>query len=125
MLNAAQMIRRELLIRIVRAFDEGSLRDELDRIPIRLRPKNSPSSRCCVYHDRAVIKYRLMALLGFSADDETDEAKTLKEYLDEVLDADRTVAHDEGMEKPQLQPLTVCGPACSGCPATTRASRKA
>ena len=39
--------------------------------------------------------------MGFSADDETDEAKTLKEYLDEVLDADRTVAHDEGMEKPQ------------------------
>ena len=50
MLNAAQMIRRELLIRIVRAFDAGTLRDELDRIPMRLRPKNQASSRCCVYH---------------------------------------------------------------------------
>lgn len=116
MLNAAQMIRRELLIRIVRAFDNGDLRDELDRIPIRLRPKNSQASRCCVYHDRAVIKYRLMALLGFSADDETDESKVLKEYLDDVLSESGGDSADEGMEKPQLQPLTVCGPACSGCP---------
>lgn len=117
MLNAAQLIRRELLIRIVRAFDGGILRSELDRIPIRLRPKDGASSRCCIYHDRAVIKYRLMALLGISADDETDEAKPLKEYFDDVFGDTETHVEDAGMAKPQLQPLTVCGPACSGCPA--------
>ncbi|MBR3922266.1 MAG: Fe-hydrogenase large subunit family protein, partial [Kiritimatiellae bacterium] len=117
MLNAAQLIRRELLIRIVRAFDNGTLRSELDRIPVRLRPKNAASSRCCVYHDRAVIKYRLMALLGISADDETDESKPLKEYFDDVTGDAESCTSDAGMVKPQLQPLTVCGPACSGCPA--------
>ena len=117
MLNAAQLIRRELLIRIVRAFDNGTLRAELDRIPVKLRPKNGASSRCCVYHDRAVIKYRLMALLGVSADDETDESKSLKEYFDDVTGDAESCAPDAGMVKPQLQPLTVCGPACSGCPA--------
>jgi hypothetical protein len=77
MLNAATYLRRELLIRLVRAFDKGTLKEDIDRIPVRLRPKDSDASRCCVYHDRAVIKYRLMALLGISAEEETDEAKTL------------------------------------------------
>ena len=69
MLNAATYLRRELLIRLVRAFDEGVLREEIDRIPVTLRPKDKESSRCCIYHDRAVIKYRLMALLGISAEE--------------------------------------------------------
>ena len=74
--QAAQYIRRELAIRLVRAFDAGNLREEIDQIAVKMRPKNEPSSRCCVYHDRAVIKYRLMALLGYSTEDESDEAKS-------------------------------------------------
>ena len=77
MLNGSTFIRRELMIRIVRAFDDGTLENELDQIPIKLRPKNSVASRCCVYHDRAILKYRLMALLGVSVEDETDESKSL------------------------------------------------
>ena len=75
MLNGSTFIRRELMIRIVRAFDDGTLETELDQIPIKRRPKNSVASDCCVYHDRAIFKYRLMALLGVSVEDETDESK--------------------------------------------------
>ena len=85
MLNGATFLRRELMIRIVRAFDEGTLATELDQIPIKLRPKDSPASRCCVYHDRAVLNYRLMALLGLSVEDETDEAKQ-KELVHQLTD---------------------------------------
>lgn len=106
MLNGATFLRRELMIRLVRAFDADTLADDIDRIAIRLRPKTGGSSRCCVYHDRAVIKYRLLALLGVSAEDETDEAKTLREYLAERSAPDAMTA----------SPLSVCGPACSGCP---------
>lgn len=106
MLNGAQYIRRELLIRFVRAFDSGNLRKEIDQIPVLLRPKHDGSSRCCVYHDRAVLKYRLMALMGIASEDETDETKKLGEYLDEL----------ELLDKPLANPLSVCGPACSGCP---------
>ena len=113
MLNAATYLRRELLIRVVRAFDRGTLREEIDRIPVRLRPKDSDSSRCCIYHDRAVIKYRLMALLGISAEEESDEAKTLSAYLDEVASA---VSAPDGQSDRGSAPLSVCGPACSGCP---------
>ena len=116
MVNGSTYLRRELLIRLVRAFDEGTLCDEIDRIPVLMRPKDADASRCCIYHDRAVIKYRLMALLGISAEEETDEAKTLSSYLDEVLDsAPRPAAADEPPQR-RHAPLSVCGPACSGCP---------
>ncbi len=113
MLNGATFIRRELLIRLVRAFDAGNLAEELDQIPIRLRPKNSESSRCCIFHDRAILKYRLMALLGISVEDETDETKMLKDYLREK-DAPRAAAAEP--VAPSQHVLSVCGPACSGCP---------
>lgn len=113
-MNAAIHIRRELILKIVKAFDAGELEDELDRIAIRLRPKDGDSSRCCVYHDRAVLKYRLMALLGVSVEDERDEAKTLKEYYAELL-AEMTAAKTP-QELAPVNALSVCGPACSGCP---------
>jgi [FeFe] hydrogenase (group B1/B3) len=115
MVNGSTYLRRELLIRLVRAFDGGTLRDEIDRIPVKLRPKDADASRCCVYHDRAVIKYRLMALLGISAEEESDEAKTLSAYLDEVVNADTQRMEDDQFERKNA-PLSVCGPACSGCP---------
>ena len=115
MVNGSTYLRRELLIRLVRAFDEGTLRDQIDRIPVKLRPKDADASRCCVYHDRAVIKYRLMALLGISAEEESDEAKTLSSYLDDVIGG---IARSDTQEHPERKnaPLSVCGPACSGCP---------
>lgn len=120
MLNGAIYIRRELLIRLVRAFDDGTLREELDRIPVKLRPKDLPSSRCCIYHDRAVLKYRLMALLGVMPEEETDETKTLAAYFDDMvarigatLDATAVPAEEPPVVQP---PLSVCGCACSACP---------
>ena len=86
MSNGAERMRRELMIRIVRDFKDGKLADTIDRIPIALRPKTEKSSRCCIYHDRAVLKYRLMGLLGFSSEEETDELRTLKSYLQEAID---------------------------------------
>ena len=46
MLNGATFLRRELLIRLVRAFDEGRLSEEIDRIAVKLRPKDADASRC-------------------------------------------------------------------------------
>ena len=105
MLNGSTFLRRELMIRLVRAFDEGRLAEEIDRIAIRLRPKDSDASRCCIYHDRAVIKYRLMALLGFGVEDEQDETKPLGEYL-----AEREQGADDGRGRPPpggFAPLSV------------------
>lgn len=103
MRNGAEYIRRELMIRLVRAFDAGTLASELDRIPVRLRPRDTESSRCCIYRDRAVLRYRLKALLGavYEDEDEEHEAQPVAALLDRPA--------------PDGPPLTVCGAGCSGC----------
>ncbi len=111
MSNGAEYMRRELMIRLVRLFDQGKLEEELDQVPIRLRPKDGESSRCCVYHDRVVLKYRLMALMGFSCEEETNEAQTLAEYKRQA-----DARFDSGSGAPKGNPLTVCTAGCSGCP---------
>ena len=105
MTNGAEIIRRELMIRLVRAFDAGNLAETIDRIPVEMRPRDAPFSRSSVWHDRAVLKYRIMALLGFSCENETDEARTLRSYLEEMREA----------PPPRGDPMTVCSAGCDGC----------
>lgn len=113
MINGAQYVRRELMIRLVRSFDAGTLETDIDRIPIVMRPKEGAASRCCIYHDRAVLKYRLMCLLGFACEEETDEARPLSSYLAEAMSRPRLAIAEAGAE-----PLSVCSAGCSGCPSS-------
>ena len=104
--NGVVRMRRELMIRLIRSFLAGTIEKDIDRIPYEIRPKGMDSVRCCIYKDRAIIKYRLMALLGASYEAETDESKTLKEYLNDAL----------AEKKRPDKPITACGAGCSGCP---------
>lgn len=97
-------IHRHIITRLTRAFLDGSL-DQLDRLPIEMRPKEGAFSRCCVYKDRAMIKYRCMATLGIGIEEETDELTTLREYAEVALTR----------EKIQDPILTVISEGCSGC----------
>ncbi|MBR2642441.1 MAG: monomeric [Lentisphaeria bacterium] len=110
MADGSVFLRRELMIRFVRAFYRNTLETELDRIPIEMRPRQGGSSRCCIYRDRAVIKYRLMSLLGFSCEEERDEARTLADYYREAVTREKPVNIAEGL------PLSVCEAGCSECP---------
>ena len=104
--NNAERFRRELLIRVIRGYLEGTLKKDIDRIPIELRPKTmETASRCCVYKDRAVTKYRLMAMLGCGVEEEVDEAKSLAEYL------------EDAENRTELSPniLSVLDIACQAC----------
>ena len=106
MFNGAERLRRELMIHLVRQFNAGTLDQEIDRIPVAIRPREVTPSRCCVYHDRAVIKYRLMGLMGVACESETDESKPLSAYLRE--------AKEPSYSRPE-RPLTVCAAACDSC----------
>ena len=112
MIDGSVYLRRELMIRFVRAFNNGSLETDLDRFPVELRPRQGSSSRCCIYRDRAVIKYRLMAMLGFSCEEETDEARTLSSYCKEALERTEPADLKSGL------PLSVCEAGCSECPSS-------
>lgn len=98
-------IRRSILVRLARLAFEGRLTEGIDRIPIEMRPKMAAHDRCCVHKERAVIKYRLMAMLGYGVEEETDELTPLSEYASRALKRDH--AEKAG--------LTVIDEACSSC----------
>ncbi|MBR5592334.1 MAG: monomeric [Kiritimatiellae bacterium] len=104
MISEADRLRREVLAYVIKAVKEGK-HEEIDRIPLKMRPKGAPSSRCCIYKDRAALRYRCMSALGFRVEDETDELKTLASYAD-----------DTKTTSPACDPfLTIFPDACSAC----------
>lgn len=104
--NNATLIRREIITRLCRLYLEGKLED-IDRIALAMAPRNTLTngSRCCIHKARAIIKYRIMALLGFNIADETDELESLYSY---ALRALAGTDQGEGV-------LTVVGEACTSC----------
>lgn len=104
--NNAMLIRRELLSIIAKKINDGDLVETIDRIPLQIRPKETEEvSRCCKFKDRAMLKYRLMALLGYSIQDEEDELTPLSVYAKGALER----------KEISKTPLTVIDEACSAC----------
>lgn len=103
--NITMILRRDLLTRMIKNLKEGTLTQNIDRIPYVIRPRDGEVSRCCVYKDRAMLKYRAMGILGFGTDDETDEMTTLAQYYE--------IAKQR--EKIEKEPLSVMDAACSAC----------
>lgn len=100
------IIRRELLRQIVQLFADGRLENEIDRIPVKMAPKKKPAQhRCCIHKERAVIKYKMFPLLGFTVDDEKDELTPLRAYA--------TQAKERSSVKNEI--LTVVDEACTSC----------
>ena len=107
----AVRLRRELLVNLAQAIFQGDLPERADRIPLEMLPRNERGQglRCCIHSERAILRYRAMALLGFSIQDETDELKPLAEYAREAL---ARKGRDERL-------LTVIEDACSACVQST------
>lgn len=104
--NDATRIRREVLVRIARAYLDGNLVRDIDRIPLEMRPRATQAvSRCCVYKDRAVIRYRCLAALGIGFEEEKDELAPLSAFAQQALERNK-------VEGPVLSILEI---ACHGC----------
>lgn len=103
--NNAMLIRRSLIARIAKMLMDDTIIEKIDRIPIEMRPRGGEVSRCCIYKDRAMIKYKIMAILGYGIQDETDELTPLSEYVRMALERTRI----------SRQPLSVVDEACSAC----------
>lgn len=104
-MNNSEKTRRQLIIRFVQDFRAGVLEETIDRIPVEMRPLGFEANRCCIYKDRAMLRYRLLALMGFGMEEDIDDVVPLKFYLCEVLN---------GVEK-NNNVLTVCTVGCAGC----------
>ncbi len=103
--NNAVRTKRELLVRLIQLLESNELFEQIDRIPLEMRPKTNSPIRCCVHKDRAVLKYKIMAALGFNISDEVDELTPLRDYALKAID---------GIDS-NGEFLTVVDEACSSC----------
>ena len=98
-------IKREILVRLIKAFYSEDFGESARRIPYDMRPKGCEVPyRCCVYKERAILKARTLAGLGVSLEDD-DECTPTSEYTAQAVTPRESPA----------APLTVVESACQGC----------
>ncbi|MCL2412653.1 MAG: monomeric [FeFe] hydrogenase [Bacteroidales bacterium] len=103
--NYSKLARRELLALIGKYLIANTLEENIDRIPFEMHPRYRSGMRCCVRKERAIVKYRTMAFLGYNTYDETNEVTPLSEY---------TRMSKNRVEKTNVH-LTVVDEACTSC----------
>ncbi|AEF84748.1 Fe-hydrogenase large subunit family protein [Treponema primitia ZAS-2] len=104
--NNALLIKRNLLVSLIKLFFEDKLEDGIDRIPYQMTSDpNYQPIRCCVFHDRVILKIRILARLGFSVEDYEDDGTALALHAKKALE--RTAISGPV--------LTVLDEACNAC----------
>lgn len=104
--NNTMIIRRELTTKMVTLFNENRLIEDIDRIPVDMKPKNSAArGRCCIYKERAILKYKMLPILGYAINEEEDELTPLSAYAREAIERRET----------KKTILTVVDEACTAC----------
>ena len=108
-IGQAIRIKKEILVRLIQAFFSDDFEENARLIPYDMRPKGMEVPyRCCVYKERAIIKDRAIAGLGFQIE-EDDETVSLAKYAKRALKRNQI----------DNKNLTVLQAACKGC-ATNR-----
>jgi [FeFe] hydrogenase (group B1/B3) len=103
--NQEIRLKKEVLERIVRAFFSEDFEENARLVPFEMRPKGyEVHYRCCIYKERAILKDRVIAGLGFSIEGD-DETVELSKYARKALER----------QTPDENPLTVVETACKGC----------
>ncbi len=98
-------LKQEVLTRLVEAFFFDNFEEKTRLIPYDMRPKGSDVPfRCCIYKERAILRDRVIADLGFSIEDDNEET-SLALYAKNALNRETT----------DNKVLTVIGAACKGC----------
>ena len=103
--NKATYLKREVLTRIAKLAYSDELEEKVNKIPLEMINRNSESFRCCLYKDRAMIKFRAIASLGFELDEDKVDSHLISEFAKEVPNRD----------KPEFPILTFIDDACKAC----------
>ena len=103
--NNVAHIRRRLGAELLKLYFSDSLLENIDKIPVKHTPKNEQSIRCCIYKDRALYRYRIMALLGIDIENDDDELKSLAQFAKDAL----------MRQFPNSKILTIIDIACASC----------
>ena len=107
--NNIMIVRHRLLSELVRLWKAGEMMEKIDRLPVELSPRHTRHAmRCCVYHERAMWKYKSLPLMGLDLSDETDELTPLSEYAAKAMKR-----ATDGSPKQNI--MCVIDEACSAC----------
>ena len=63
--NKTTYLIREVITRVARLCFEDKLVEKGDKIPLEMISRSEDPFRCCFYKDRAMIKFRAVAAMGF------------------------------------------------------------
>ncbi len=100
------IVRRELMTKLIKLYNENRLVEEIDRIPLKMSPKDAHArGRCCIHKERAVLKYKMLPILGYRIDEEEDELTPLSVYANNAIRRKTT----------SQSILTVVDEACTAC----------
>lgn len=98
-------LKREILVRLIRAYLGENYKEDVRLIPYKMRPQGSEVPyRCCIHKERAILRDRVIAGLGFDIEEVKDY-----ELLSDL--ADKATKR----EKPEQHPLTLLQTACNEC----------
>ena len=90
-------------------WKKGELLESIDSMPYEMYPRNrKPKGRCCIHKERAVVKYKTMAMLGFTMKDEVNEMDSLSTYAKRMLERKEVDMQNGAV-------LHVMDEACSSC----------
>lgn len=103
--NHTMRLKREVMIRLIKLFDQNALDQSLHTIP-RLMTKEQQNARsCCLFHDRAIIEQQLQNFIGLKLEqvDPMDELRDL--WKKHLQNSDSKDFH-----------LNILSNACHSCP---------
>jgi ferredoxin hydrogenase large subunit len=69
--NDAKQLKFEVLTHVVKHAYEGTLEENIDKIPYEIIPGPQPNFRCCVYREREIIRERLISARGKNLPDQS------------------------------------------------------
>ena len=90
---------------VARLALQEQLRQRIDELPFLIVEREQPTSRCCVYHERAVVTERIRLAMGLDRR-KRRETERLSEVVDQALALDR----------PEEPMIVVIESACDACP---------
>ena len=98
-------LKREILVRLIRAYLGNNYAEDVRMIPYQMRPQGSEVPyRCCIHKERAILRDRVIAGLGL----DIEEAKDYELLSDLAQKATKR-------EAPEKNPLTLLQTACNEC----------
>ncbi|MFI3292723.1 MAG: monomeric [FeFe] hydrogenase [Rikenellaceae bacterium] len=107
--NNVMIVRHRLMNELLQLWEQRTLVENIDHLPIKLSPKGSRhQGRCCIHKERAVWKYKTLPLLGLDMSDEFSEVIPLSYYAHKALERSTN-------GKPKDQIMCVIDEACSSC----------